>query len=35
MQIVGKRFSELLILQVSKAFEEIAPWQDKKPNFDD
>ena len=33
MQIVGKRFSELLILQVSKAFEEIAPWQDKKPDF--
>lgn len=33
MQIVGKRFDELLILQVSKAFEEIAPWQDKKPRF--
>jgi aspartyl-tRNA(Asn)/glutamyl-tRNA(Gln) amidotransferase subunit A len=33
MQIVGKRFQELLILQVSKAFEEIAPWQDKKPTF--
>ncbi|MBY8985389.1 MAG: amidase [Candidatus Lokiarchaeota archaeon] len=33
MQIVGKRFQELLILQVSKAFEEIAPWQDRKPNF--
>jgi aspartyl-tRNA(Asn)/glutamyl-tRNA(Gln) amidotransferase subunit A len=34
LQIVGKRFEELSILQVSKAFEEIAPWQDKKPNFD-
>ena len=34
MQIVGKRFKELLILQVSKAFEEIAPWQDRKPNFE-
>ncbi|MFX0035476.1 MAG: amidase [Candidatus Hermodarchaeota archaeon] len=34
LQIVGKRFQELLVLQVSKAFEEIAPWQDKKPNFD-
>jgi aspartyl-tRNA(Asn)/glutamyl-tRNA(Gln) amidotransferase subunit A len=34
MQIVGKRFEELLILQVSKAFEEIAPWQDRKPNFE-
>ncbi|MFX1374524.1 MAG: amidase [Promethearchaeota archaeon] len=33
MQIVGNRFSDLLVLQVSKAFEEIAPWQDKKPQF--
>lgn len=34
MQIVGSMFNELKVLQVSKAFEEIAPWQDKKPNFD-
>jgi len=34
LQIVGKRFEELLVLQVSKAFEEIAPWQDKKPKLD-
>ncbi len=34
MQIVGRRFDDLKVLQVSKAFEEIAPWQDKKPNFD-
>ncbi|MFX1311549.1 MAG: amidase [Promethearchaeota archaeon] len=34
MQIIGKRFDEMLVLQVSKAFEEIAPWQDKRPNFD-
>jgi Asp-tRNA(Asn)/Glu-tRNA(Gln) amidotransferase A subunit family amidase len=33
MQIIGKRFDELKILQVSKCFEEIAPWQDKKPTF--
>jgi len=33
MQIVGKRFEELLVLQVSKAFEEMAPWQDKRPQF--
>lgn len=33
MQIIGKRFDETTVLQVSKAFEEIAPWQDKKPNF--
>jgi Asp-tRNA(Asn)/Glu-tRNA(Gln) amidotransferase A subunit family amidase len=34
MQIVGKRYDEKTVLQVSKAFEEIAPWQDKKPKFD-
>jgi len=34
MQIVGRRFDDLKVLQVSKAFEELAPWQDKKPNFD-
>ena len=33
LQIVGKRFDDLTVLQVSKAFEELAPWQDKKPNF--
>jgi len=33
MQIVGKLHDELKVLQVSKAFEELAPWQDKKPNF--
>ena len=33
MQIIGKRFEELLILQISKAFEDLAPWQDKKPLF--
>ncbi|MFX0004744.1 MAG: amidase [Candidatus Hermodarchaeota archaeon] len=33
MQIVGKRFDELTILQVSRIFEDIAPWQDKKPSF--
>jgi aspartyl-tRNA(Asn)/glutamyl-tRNA(Gln) amidotransferase subunit A len=33
MQIIGKRFQELLVLQVSKAFEDIAPWQDKRPIF--
>ena len=33
MQIVGRRFDELTVLQVSKAFEELAPWQDKRPNF--
>jgi len=33
MQIIGKRFDDLTVLQVSKAFEEIAPWQDKKPQL--
>ena len=33
MQIVANRFNELLILQVSKAFEEIAPWQEKRPKL--
>jgi Asp-tRNA(Asn)/Glu-tRNA(Gln) amidotransferase A subunit family amidase len=33
MQIVGKRYDEKTDLQVSKAFEDIAPWQDKKPQF--
>ncbi len=33
MQIVGKRLDDLTVLQVSQAFEEIAPWQDKKPIF--
>ncbi|MHA1257804.1 MAG: amidase family protein [Promethearchaeota archaeon] len=33
MHIVGKRFADITVLQVSNAFEEIAPWQDKKPQF--
>lgn len=33
MQIIGKRYDDLTVLQVSKAFEEIQPWQDKKPKF--
>ncbi|MFX1325092.1 MAG: amidase family protein, partial [Promethearchaeota archaeon] len=33
LQIIGKRFQELLVLQVSKAFEELAPWQDRKPKI--
>ncbi len=33
MQIVGKRFDELTVLQVSRAFEKLVPWQDKRPEF--
>lgn len=31
MQIVGKRYDEVTVLQVSKAFEETSPWRDRKP----
>jgi len=34
MQIIGKRFDDALVFQVSKVFEEVAPWQDKRPKFD-
>ncbi|MFX1444705.1 MAG: amidase [Promethearchaeota archaeon] len=33
MQIIGRRFDDLTVLQVSKAFEDKAPWQDKKPKL--
>ncbi|MBD3193873.1 MAG: amidase [Candidatus Lokiarchaeota archaeon] len=33
MQIVGRRFDEKTVLQVSRAFEKIQPWQDKRPTF--
>ena len=33
MQIVGNRFDELSVLQVSKVFEDLSPWQEKKPDF--
>jgi aspartyl-tRNA(Asn)/glutamyl-tRNA(Gln) amidotransferase subunit A len=33
MQIIGKRLDDLTVLQASRAFEEMAPWQDKKPKF--
>ena len=31
LQIVGKRFDDLGVLQASAAFEEAAPWADKRP----
>lgn len=34
MQIIGRKFDEKTILQVSKAFEEAKPWQNKRPNLD-
>jgi Asp-tRNA(Asn)/Glu-tRNA(Gln) amidotransferase A subunit family amidase len=33
MQIIGKRFDDLTVLQASKAFENIQPWQSKRPNL--
>jgi aspartyl-tRNA(Asn)/glutamyl-tRNA(Gln) amidotransferase subunit A len=33
MQIVGKKWDEKTVLQVSKAFEELSPWQEKRPQF--
>ncbi len=33
MQIVGKRLDEITVLRVSKAFEDLQPWQDKRPSF--
>ena len=33
MQIVGKRYDEKTVLQVSKAFEEASPWQEKRPKL--
>ena len=33
MQIVGNRFDELMVLQVSKAYEDVNPWQERKPAF--
>lgn len=33
MQIVGHKLDDLLVLQVSKAFEDVQPWQHKKPTF--
>jgi aspartyl-tRNA(Asn)/glutamyl-tRNA(Gln) amidotransferase subunit A len=31
MQIVGKRFNDLGVLQASRAFEKALPWADKRP----
>ncbi len=33
MQIVGRRLDDLTVLQVSQAFEELKPWQDRRPEF--
>ncbi|AGK61986.1 Asp-tRNAAsn/Glu-tRNAGln amidotransferase A subunit-related amidase [Archaeoglobus sulfaticallidus PM70-1] len=32
MQVVGRRFDDAGVLRVSKAFQDVSPWQDKKPD---
>ena len=34
LEVAGKRLDDLTVLQVSKVFEEIAPWQNKRPKFE-
>jgi aspartyl-tRNA(Asn)/glutamyl-tRNA(Gln) amidotransferase subunit A len=31
LQVVGRRFDDLGVLQASAAFEQIQPWADKRP----
>lgn len=33
LQVVGKRFADLTVLQASAAFEAIRPWADKRPEI--
>ena len=33
LQIVGRRFADLTVLQASRAFEQIRPWADKRPDI--
>jgi aspartyl-tRNA(Asn)/glutamyl-tRNA(Gln) amidotransferase subunit A len=33
LQIVGKRFDDLGVLQASTAFERARPWRDRRPSF--
>ena len=33
MQIVGKRYDDAGVLRISKAFQDISPWQDKYPEL--
>ena len=34
LQIIGRRFEDLKVLQASAAFEEVRPWADKKPQLE-
>jgi Asp-tRNA(Asn)/Glu-tRNA(Gln) amidotransferase A subunit family amidase len=33
LQIVGRRFDDLGVLQASAAYEQLAPWADKRPQL--
>ena len=33
LQIIGKKWDDKTVLQVSKAYEELNPWQDRKPQL--
>jgi aspartyl-tRNA(Asn)/glutamyl-tRNA(Gln) amidotransferase subunit A len=33
LQIIGKKFDDLLVLQAARAFEEAAPWHEKRPSL--
>jgi aspartyl-tRNA(Asn)/glutamyl-tRNA(Gln) amidotransferase subunit A len=33
MQVVGRRFDDAGVLRVSKAFQDVSPWQDKRPGI--
>ncbi len=33
MQIVGKHFSDASVLRISKTYQEMSPWQDRKPTL--
>ena len=33
LQIVGRRFDDLGVLQASAAFEQVQPWADKRPTI--
>lgn len=33
MQIVGRHFNDVSVLKISKAYQDVTPWQDKKPKI--
>ncbi|MCX7423761.1 MAG: amidase family protein, partial [Planctomycetia bacterium] len=33
LQIIGNRHADLLVLQASRAWEQIQPWSDRRPTL--